>query len=215
MMPAPPVRPRSFSTCLALLLALAAGPAACRGCAERSDAPTPPPSDAAALPAAPASAVAQAAERFTAARGRASGEWIELQVAQPGASPAAGGSGASPRFERWHADSLFLSPDAMAFFHDAFARSLAGWNPFVPQLLDAEALGRLDERLETLDRELEATPDVVGAKARWAGVSSLVSGMSDDASWSSARVALRGTIRDLRAFCKRLRDQGERLWVLS
>jgi hypothetical protein len=169
-----------------------------------------------APPAAPASAVAAAAERFAVAGSwRANpgaeggaGESIELQIAQAGDPPG------RERFERGRAGSLFLSPDAMAFFHDAFARSLPGWSPFVPQLYDAQALRRLDERLETLDRELEATPGVDGAKARWAGASSLVAGMTDDASWSPARAALRGTIRDLRAFCKGLLDQGELLWVL-
>jgi hypothetical protein len=187
------------------LLPLAAG---CRACGGGGEQPPPPRADAAALPAAPASAVARAAERLTAVRGQASGEWVELQIAQPGDGPS------RANFDRWARDSLFLSPDAMGFFHDAFARALPGWNPFFPQLLDAEALRRLDERLATVDQELETTADVARAKARWAGVSSLVAGMPDDAAWTPARAALRGTIRDLRTFCKGLRDQGERLWVL-
>jgi hypothetical protein len=162
-----------------------------------------------ALPPAPASAVADAPARFALARGKTSGEWVELQVADPADRPDR-----APE-ARWRADSRYLSLDAMAFFHDAFARAAPGIDLFVPRLLEVAALRRLGNGLESLSKDLEATETLADAKTRWAPVSSLISGLPDEASWRAARVSLLGTIRELSALVAERLIHGDRLWVLG
>lgn len=198
-----------------LLAATAALDVGCRGCADgardRAEAsgPTMPVGLLAPLPD---GAGAGAAARFallqgTAARDPGTG-WIELQRARDGDGPE------RSAFERGLATSSYLSADAMTFLHDAFARALPGFDPFLPHFFDRDALGRLVRELVVVRADLARTTSLAGAKDRW-GASSTVAGLADDAAWDAARTALLRTIEGLSALAAEGVRDGRGLWVLG
>jgi hypothetical protein len=150
-------------------------------------------------------------ERWALSSGKTAGEWVELQIAQPSDQPD------RARFDRWRPDSQFLTFDAMAFLHDAFARAYGGasFDLFLPRLFDGPALVRLRSELESLERQLVATPDIASAKAQWGQASTVLRGLADDRAWLEARGALVRTARELGAFSGRIAGRGERLWILG
>jgi hypothetical protein len=195
----------------------------CRGCGESAreapadaSAPTMPTgllTPSTDSPPRPADDVAPSpAERLAMARGKTGGDsspWIELQLARANDGPA------RSSFERWQSDSRFLSLDAMTLLYEPFARSLPGFDLFLPRLLDSAALRRLQSELVTLKAQLAAMSNVVAAKARWGEVSTLIAALPDDVAWLSARAALLGTVDALSVLASELAKQGRGLWVVG
>jgi hypothetical protein len=134
---------------------------------------------------------------------------VELQVAQSNDAPD------RTSFERGLRGSRFLSLDAMPLFHDAFAKAAPGFDLFLPRLLDGTALGRLRAELRDLRGRVASTSNLAAAKAQWAAVAPLISGLADDSEWLSARAELLGTIDSIVAFAAGVADQGKGLWILG
>ena len=154
----------------AALLAVALTVAGCRSCSDErgrgGDAgvtgPTLPtgmlvPSDA-------PSGAASSAPRLSVARKVKSGAWVELQIAR-----------ASDRadrrdFQHWRDDSRFVSLEAMTLLHEPFARSLPGFDLFLPRLYTSEALARLAAELDAFasrsEGDIAATARELAALAR-------------------------------------------------
>lgn len=154
---------------LALLLACGSG---CRGCAEgaREEAhevsgPTMPVGLLVPVADGGGTTGNEPASGFSFRRGPkpAGSGWIELQIARTNDTPD------RSTFERGLADSSYLSVDAAMALHDAFARALPGYDPFVPRLFDSAALARLVTELADVKRgarpELERTVEQLSALA--------------------------------------------------
>jgi hypothetical protein len=151
---------------------------------------------------------------FALATGKTSGEWVELQIAAAGDRPD------RARFDRWRPDSRFLTFDALALFHEAFAKAYASagggtFDLFLPRLFDAPLLERLGTELDALERQLLATPDLASAKARWGPASPIVRGLTEDGAWLDVRGALVQTTRGLTAIATEIRGHGGGLWVVG
>ncbi|MDF2693579.1 MAG: hypothetical protein K0S65_1962, partial [Labilithrix sp.] len=147
---------------------------------------------------------------FAFVRGLKGGEgWVELQVAQANDGPG------RTRFSRWDPDARFVSIEAMTLLHDAFGRASPGFDLFLPRLLDAPALGRLERELGTLKAQLLVLPNAAAAKARFGELSPRVAALPDDVAWLSARSDLVGTVEGLAALAADLGSKGQGLWVLG
>jgi hypothetical protein len=92
------------------------------------------------------------------------GTWTELQRARPGDRAD------RAEFQRWGADSRFLSLDAMTLLHEPFARALPGFDLFLPRLFGPAALAKLAIELEAFATRsrgpLAATASELGALAK-------------------------------------------------
>jgi|GEM_PF-3065826 len=89
---------------------------------------------------------ASAAPGVRTARRVKAGPYAELQ-------PAAAGDRPSRRdLASWSDASLFVSLEAMALLHEAFARALPGFDLFVPRLLGPDALRVLAGELAPIER---------------------------------------------------------------
>lgn len=152
---------------------------------------------------------ADVTERLSIGRLKKSGEWAELQAAAPSDSPD------RTTFEHWRADSLYLSIDAITLLHDAFARSLPGFDLFLPKLYEPSRLPLLRKELTTLRSQLSNMLAVSAAKVRWGSSSSLIQQLPDDAAWLRARAALVATLDELVTLVEALEKQNQGLWVLG
>jgi len=152
---------------------------------------------------------ADAVTKLSIARGKKGGEFAELQTATAGDAPD------KTDFTHWKADSIFLSLDAMTVLHDPFARSLPGFDLFLPRLFGPTALGRLKTELATLRTQLAPMQTVAAAKTRWAEVATVIRDLPDDAAWLRARAALIATIDELSVLIGGLEKGGQSLWVLG
>lgn len=149
----------------------------------------------------------EASARLRLGRGVASGTWVELQSTTAADSPT------RSDFDRFRGDARFLTLDAMALLHDAFARASPGFDLFVPRLLDRDACARVAVELRVLVTEWSRSGPGAG-RARWGSRSELVRAL-DDSSWSAVRDTFVATLEELvRLFDEAARDR-RAIWVLG
>jgi hypothetical protein len=139
-----------------LLVVAASG---CRSCADDKNADAVPDAHVAQptmptgmlMPAASAGASAGASATAGAtpgavARGMKGGAWVELQIAR------AGDAADRREFTHWNDDSWFVSLEAMTRLHEPFAKTLPGFDLFLPRLFAPDALVKLGEELAAVAR---------------------------------------------------------------
>lgn len=146
--------------------------------------------------------------RFALARGVTEGAWVELQPAPANEDPG------RTRFDRWRPTSTFVPLEAMALLHEPLARVAPGFDLFLPRLLDATALGRLQTELAATKAAVLSASTAAAARSRWAG-STLVASLGSDAAWLSARADLVATLEALASLAAELARNGQGLWVLA
>lgn len=187
--------------------------AGCRACEDGGGGGDPPPpmptGMLAPAPSGSAAAPADVAARLRVARRQTGGAFVELQIARPGDSAD------RVAFDHWQPASRFVPLDAMTLMHDAFARAKPGFDPFLPQLYDPAALGRLASELRAFRGQLGRVETAADARARWGASSELVRGLASDADWRAARGALLETVDELAAMAQDLSSKRESLWVLG
>lgn len=144
--------------------------------------------------------------RTSRERGTAAGI-VELYPAAPGDTPT------RTTFEHLKGGSLYLPLDAMTLLHESFARAMPGFDTFVPQLLDAVALGRLRAELVRFGKLWMEAPSAASARERWP-LSPLVRELSGDAEWQEARTALAATLDEIAHLSIAQESAGAGLWVL-
>jgi hypothetical protein len=140
---------------------LVVGASGCRSCTEDRSADAVPDARAAQptmptgmlMPAASAGAGTSAGPSATAgatpgavARGMKGGAWVELQIAR------AGDEADRREFTHWNDDSWFVSLEAMTQLHEPFAKTLPGFDLFLPRLFAPDALVKLGEELAAFAR---------------------------------------------------------------
>ena len=146
------------------------------------------------------------------ARGKKSGEWMELQAATPGEK---GEPSAAARLVRFKDDSRFLAPAAFTLLHAPFAKALPGFDAFQANFFSPAALARLAAELETFAREVAGVDNAAAAKTSLAGVSDLVARVRSDEEWRTLRDTLVKTMRDIASFATELSKSDRGLWVVA